>query len=221
MCNPLPESRCASGGRKMLDSSIRKAFEASKHADTLADAVRIAKNADDIEFNAERYENVSKSIAVSLQDVNIRKAHIYAATSPTPELTRQLRSSTNEFGAYEQSFLKSEDDLMKTGKFLKKFQESATAARKANEARDEPVSQKELAQAVDTKTFPKLYSEIKKRVDANYAAKIKLAKSPEEKKSFQEEHRNHLGLLDMARDIAQSDAQKVYSPKKKDKDSEE
>jgi hypothetical protein len=213
MCNPKPGTRCVNSGEKSLASSIKKAEENSVRADQLGDAVRIAKNNDDIEFNAERYENVSKSLATSLENVNTRKIYIYASSTPNPELARKLRESTAHFGAYEKTLLKSEDDLMKTGKLLKKFQDSADAARKANDARDEPVDYKEVVKGVDTKTFPKLHADIKKKIDANYASKIKLSKSPEEKKALQTEHANHLSLLDNARSIAENDARSVYAPK--------
>lgn len=213
MCNPLPGNRCASGGRKALASAIKKSQETSARADALGDAVRISKKQDDIEFNAERYENVSKSLAASLESINTRKAYIYASSAPSAELCRELRESTANFDVYEKSFLKSEEDLMKTGKFLKKFQDGADAARKANDAREEPADYKEVVKAVDTKTFPKLYTDIKKKVDANYASKIKLAATPLEKKALEAEHTNHLVLLKNARDIAVSDARKVYAPK--------
>jgi len=213
MCNPKPGTRCVKSGEKSLASAIKKADENSNRADQLGDAVRISKKTDDIEFNAERYENVSKSLASSLEKVNTRKVYIYASSAPSAELSRKLKESTSHFGAYEKTLLKSEEDLMKTGKLLKKFQESADAARKANDAREEPVDYKEVVKAVEAKTFPKLHADIKKSIDANYAAKIKLSKSPEEKKSLQAEHLNHLSLLDNARSIAESDARAVYAPK--------
>lgn len=216
MCNPKPGTRCINSGDKALASAIKKADENSTRADQLGDAVRIAKKVDDIEFNAERYENVSKSLAASLDKVNTRKVYIYASSAPSPELTRKLRESTVHFGAYEKTLLKSEEDLMKTGKLLKKFQESADAARKANDGREEPVDYKEVVKAVDTKTFPKLHADIKKKIDANYASKIKLSKSSEEKKSLEAEHVNHLALLANARSIAESDARSVYAPKQTD-----
>lgn len=216
MCNAKPGTRCASGSEKAFASSIKKANDHSARADQLGDAVRIAKKSDDIEFNAERYENVSKSLTASLGNVNTRKVYIYASTAQSPALSRRLKESTSHFGAYEQSLLQPEDDLMKTGKMLKKFQEAADAARKANEAREEPVDYKDVVKAVDQKTYPKLHADIKKSIDANYASKIKLSKSPEEKKKWQEEHAKHLVLLDNAKDLAQSDARKVYAPKQED-----
>lgn len=216
MCNPKPGTRCVTSGEKSLATAIKKADENSVRADQLGDAVRIAKKADDIEFNAERYENVSKSLDSSVEKVNTRKVYIYASSAPSAELTKRLRESTSHFGAYEKGLLKSEEDLMKTGKLLKKFQESADAARKANDARDEPVDYKEVVKAVEAKTFPKLHTDIKKSIDANYASKIKLSKSPEEKKKWQAEHANHLALLDNARSIAESDARSVYAPKQVD-----
>lgn len=221
MCKPLPGSRCVNGAQKSLDTAVKRATEASKRADDLSNAVRIAKKADDIEFNAERYENVSKSLVTAVDRVNIRKVYLYASSVPSAELCRKLKASTDSFGPYEKGLLKSEEDLMKTGKFLKKFQDGADAARKANDKRDDPADEKDLVKALDTKTYPKLYKDLKKRVDDNYASKLKLASSPEEKKVIKEEHAKHLTLLEDARDIAHSDARKVYEPKKaEDEDGE-
>lgn len=221
MCKTSPGGRCKGNGIKALNKAVRKAEENIVHADKLADDTRISKNPDDITFNAERYENVAKALESSLEDINTKKIYLYAASPMTQETKQEIHDTTAHFGPVESKFLKSESDLMATGKLLKKFQDGADQAYAANEKNEEPAGQKDIAKSLAEKTYPKLYKDVKKRIEASYASKISAEKDPAVKKGLKEEQSRHLKSLDDARDLAMNDARKIYEPKKIDKEDKE
>ncbi|MBC9705744.1 MAG: hypothetical protein H9W81_12405 [Enterococcus sp.] len=217
MCNPLPGSRCTNNGKKNLATAIARAESVVEHAEKLSDSIRISKNKDDIEFNAERYENVAKSIESAMGNINERKIYYYASTEPTQAQVRELSESTKGFDTYEKSFLKSEQDLVSTAKYLKKYQKLADDAHKANNKSDNPVSREVLAKSLNEKTFTKLRKEFKAKIDADFQVKAKMAKTPEEKAEVKARHTRQLESLEWANKLASKDASKVYE-KPKDED---
>lgn len=216
MCNPLPGSRCANNGKKNLDSAITRAESVVEHAEKLSNSIRISKNKDDIEFNAERYENVAKSIESAMNNINERKIYYYASTEPTQAKVRELTQSTQGFDTYEKSFLKSEPELVSTAKYLKKYQEVADTAHKKNKKSDTPVSQQELAKSLNEKSFNKLKKDFKTKIDADFQVKARYATTPEEKADIKTRHAKQLEALNWASDIAARDASKIYEKPKAD-----
>lgn len=217
MCNPLPGSRCANNGKKNLASAVTRAESIVEHAEKLSDSIRVSKNKDDIEFNVERHDNVVKSIEPAMNNINERKVYYYASTEPTQAKVKELSESTKGFGTYEKGFLKSEPELVSTAKYLKKFQEVADKAHKANKKSDTPVSQKDLAKSLNEKTFKKLNKELKAKIDADFKVKAKFAKTPEEEAELKVRHAQQVEGLNWASTLAGKDASKVYE-KPKDED---
>lgn len=217
MCNPLPGSRCANNGKKNLASAITRAESVVEHAENLSNSIRIAKNKEDIEFHAERYENVAKSIESVMNTVNERKVYYYASAEPTQAKVKELSESTKGFKSYEKGFLKSEPELVSTAKYLKKFQEVADKAHKTNKKSDSPVSQQDLAKSLNEKTFTKLKKELKTKIDADFQVKTRLANTAEEKAEIKARHAKQLEGLAWASTLAAKDASKVYE-KPKDED---
>lgn len=216
MCNPLPGSRCANNGMKGLTSAITKAEGIVNHAEKLTESIRVSRRNEDIEFNAERYDNVAKSIETAMTNINERKVYFYASTTPTPQKMKEISETTQGFDTYERGFLKSESDLVTTSKYLKKYQEAADETHKKNKKSDTPVSQQDVAKALHTKTFAKLDKDLKAKVDASFKVKLQNASTPEEKAAVKENHAKHLESLKWASKMASNDALKIYAPKSKD-----